>query len=327
MTYNEELLKKRALSDTEKKNINLESTANYLTPTCTEKDLKISTMECEINSKVEDIRRLNQQIQVLSNDLKEFRDKNSALQIQIRELQHHIKEYDKNEEDPKRPNTGDRQTDITETTPPTRAAPNRRLVCFCTQSTSEAVSSIRLQSSYFAVIFNYIYKHFKANGFVLKNQKHENLSNYYINAAESFILIYNFLNFVSLIQFISSLLFFYQYATHFNIILLKMAQNSPVTPYKMFRSIHVWCFSCLHLCTIYAPPISPFMSIFQNEGNSTNYKVSCHVIYSSIFTSCAVSQTFPFLLSWRTNPIINISNILNCFCPSTHIMGVARLQV
>jgi hypothetical protein len=39
----------------------------------------------------------------------------------------------------------------------------------------------------------------------MKNQKHENLSNYYINTAESiFILIHNFLNFVSLIQFICS---------------------------------------------------------------------------------------------------------------------------
>jgi chromosome segregation ATPase len=94
MTYNEEVLKK-ACSDTEKKNINLESTVNYLKPTCTEKNLKISTMECEINSKVEDIRRLNQQTQVLSNDLKEFRDKTTALQKQIRELQYHIKEYDK----------------------------------------------------------------------------------------------------------------------------------------------------------------------------------------------------------------------------------------
>jgi hypothetical protein len=39
---------------------------------------------------------------------------------------------------------------------------------------------------------------------MLKNQKHENLSNYYIYAAEPFlILINNFLNFVSLNQFIS----------------------------------------------------------------------------------------------------------------------------
>jgi hypothetical protein len=27
------------------------------------------------------------------------------------------------------------------------------------------------------------------------------------------------------------------------------------------------------------------------------------------------------------NPIINISSILNCFCSSTHVVGVARLQV
>jgi predicted type IV restriction endonuclease len=45
MTYNEEVLKK-ACSDTEKKNINLESTVNCLKPTCTEKDFKISTVEC-----------------------------------------------------------------------------------------------------------------------------------------------------------------------------------------------------------------------------------------------------------------------------------------
>jgi hypothetical protein len=40
---------------------------------------------------------------------------------------------------------------------------------------------------------------------MLKNQKHENLSNYYINAAETFfILIYKFFNFVSLIHLICS---------------------------------------------------------------------------------------------------------------------------
>jgi cell division septum initiation protein DivIVA len=81
-----------------------------LKPTCTEKDLKISTMECEINCKVEDIRRLDQQIKVLTNDLEDFRNENSVLHRQVRELQHHIKEYDKKEEDPTRPNTGDRQT-------------------------------------------------------------------------------------------------------------------------------------------------------------------------------------------------------------------------
>jgi chromosome segregation ATPase len=161
MTYNEVVLKKEC-SDTEKKNINLESTVNCLKPTCTKKDLKISTVECEINCKVEDITRLDQQINVLTNDLEDFRNKTSALYRRVREFQHQIKEYDKKEEDPKRPNTGDRQTDITETTAPTRAAPNRRLVCLCAQSTSEAVSSIPLQS-YLAAIFNYLCDHFKAN--------------------------------------------------------------------------------------------------------------------------------------------------------------------
>jgi peptidoglycan hydrolase CwlO-like protein len=45
-------------------------------------------MQCEINSKQEDIRGLNDQIQVLTNDLKEFRDKNSVLHKQVRELQY-----------------------------------------------------------------------------------------------------------------------------------------------------------------------------------------------------------------------------------------------
>jgi hypothetical protein len=39
-------------------------------------------MQCEINSKQED-----DQIQVLTNDLKEFRDKTSVLHKQVRELQ------------------------------------------------------------------------------------------------------------------------------------------------------------------------------------------------------------------------------------------------
>jgi hypothetical protein len=60
----------------------LESTVNYLKPTCTEKDLKISTMACEINCKVEDIRTLDQQIKVLINDLEDFRNKNRAVQRQ-----------------------------------------------------------------------------------------------------------------------------------------------------------------------------------------------------------------------------------------------------
>jgi chromosome segregation ATPase len=109
MTYNEVL--KKACSDTEKKNINLESTVNCLKPKYTERDLKISTMECEINCKLEDIRRLDQQIKLLTDDLEDSRNKNSEILRQVRELQHQIKECDKKEEAPKRPNTGDRQTD------------------------------------------------------------------------------------------------------------------------------------------------------------------------------------------------------------------------
>jgi cell division septum initiation protein DivIVA len=45
------------------------------------------------------------------NDVKDFWDKNTALHKQIRELQHHIEEYDKKEVDPNgRTQETDRQT-------------------------------------------------------------------------------------------------------------------------------------------------------------------------------------------------------------------------
>jgi chromosome segregation ATPase len=91
MTYNEEVLRK-ACSDTEK---NLESTVNYLKPTCTEKDLQISTMQCEINSKQEGIRRLNHQIQAQTNDLKEYKENKNKLHKRVRELQYQVEKYEK----------------------------------------------------------------------------------------------------------------------------------------------------------------------------------------------------------------------------------------
>jgi phage shock protein A len=93
-------------------------------------------MQCEINSKQEGIRRLNHQIQAQTNDLKEYKEHKNKLHKRVRELQYQVEKYEKKKEDAKlftqRPNTRVTSTDITETTTPTRAASNRRLVCFCT---------------------------------------------------------------------------------------------------------------------------------------------------------------------------------------------------
>jgi chromosome segregation ATPase len=174
MTYNEEL-RKKACSVLEQKNVKLESSTNYLKSVCVERDENISNMQGEIDIKNVEMRRLHDEIDVTTYDLKQLREKNSALHKRVSELQYQIEEYEKKKEESKLvtqlPNAGITPTETRETTPPTRAAPNRRLVCFCAQSTSEAVWSIPLQSSYLAAIFNYLYEHFKANVFVLKNQK------------------------------------------------------------------------------------------------------------------------------------------------------------
>jgi chromosome segregation ATPase len=143
MTYNEEL-RKKACSVFEEKNVKLESSTNYLKSVCMEKDEKISNMQGEIDIKNVEMRRLHDEIDVMTYDLKQLRERNSAIHKRVSELQYQMEEYEKKKEDSKLvtqlPNVGITPTETRETTPPTRAEPNRRLVCFCTQSTFEAVS-------------------------------------------------------------------------------------------------------------------------------------------------------------------------------------------
>jgi predicted nuclease with TOPRIM domain len=79
--YSYSVITKKFLNAKEK-NINLESTVNYLQSTCKEKEEKLSSIQRELSNK-EELRQLSGQIQFMASDLKEYGNKRNELRDQV----------------------------------------------------------------------------------------------------------------------------------------------------------------------------------------------------------------------------------------------------